>query len=54
MSSSPNRRLRRKMDQDIKKGIKTPGNKLKIPTEEEIEEYINNKRKELRNGTIKS
>ena len=41
------------MEQDIKKAKKTSGNELKIPTDSEIQEYINNKVKELRNATSK-
>lgn len=40
------------MAQDIKKASKVKGNNLKIPTETDIQEYINNKIKEL-NGQAK-
>lgn len=47
MSSSDTRRLRRKMERDIKKGklINYAGDReLYIPTQEEIEKYIEEKK----------
>lgn len=48
MSSTFNRRMKRKKEQDIKKGIYKPEMELNIPTEQELNEYISNKSKELR------
>jgi hypothetical protein len=48
MSSTASRRMRRKMDRDIKKNIKGDERDLQIPTEEEIQIYINNKIEELK------
>jgi len=48
MSSTGTRRMKRKKEQDIKKGIYKPERELNIPTEQELEEYISNKSKELR------
>jgi hypothetical protein len=48
MSSTSTRRMKRKKEQDIKKGIYKPERELNIPTEQELEEYISNKSKELR------
>jgi hypothetical protein len=48
MSSTDQRRWRRKMERDKKKGIYIPQRELNIPTEQEMEEYISNKSKELR------
>jgi hypothetical protein len=42
------RRMKRKMEQDIRKGIYKKEPSLNIPTEEEVQEYISNKTKELR------
>jgi len=36
------------MERDKKKGIYIPQRELNIPTEQEMEEYISNKSKELR------
>lgn len=41
------------MEQDIKKAAKVKGNHLKIPTNDDVQEYINNKIKEIRNGQAK-
>jgi hypothetical protein len=50
MSSTPARRLKKRMEKDIKKGI-LKSNKdvrnLQLPTIEEIQQYINNKVKEM-------
>ena len=44
MSSTQQRRLKRKMEQDIKKSIKGKGERnIPIPTEKDVEEYINKK-----------
>jgi hypothetical protein len=48
MSSSPARRFRRKMERDVKKHIKTKQTYLDVPTEQDIQDYINNKLKELK------
>jgi hypothetical protein len=48
MSSSANRRFRRKMERDVKKHIKTKQTYLDVPTEQDIQDYINNKLKELK------
>lgn len=48
MSSSDARRWRRKMKRDITKHIQGEQRNLKIPTEEEIQEYINNKIEEIK------
>ena len=48
MSSTSMRRMKRKMEQDIRKGIYKKEPSLNIPTEEEVQEYISNKTKELR------
>jgi len=48
MSSTSARRFKRRMEQDKKKGIYKPERELNIPTEQELEEYISNKTKELR------
>ena len=48
MSSTFNRRMKRKKEQDKKKGIYVQERELNIPTEQELEEYITNKTKELR------
>jgi hypothetical protein len=48
MSSTSNRRFRRKIEQDKKKGIYKPEPSLNIPTLDEVQEYISNKSKELR------
>jgi hypothetical protein len=50
MSSTASRRMRRKMDKDIKKNIKGDERDLQIPTEEEIQIYINNKIEELKSN----
>jgi hypothetical protein len=47
MSSSAGRRFRRKMERDVKKHMKTKQRYLDVPTEQDIQEYINNKLKEL-------
>lgn len=48
MSSSDARRWRRKMKRDIIKNIQGEERTLKIPTEEEIQRYIDNKIQELK------
>jgi hypothetical protein len=48
MSSTALRRMRRKMKRDITKNIQGEERNLKIPTEEDIERYINNKIEELK------
>lgn len=48
MSSTDARRMRRKMKKDIIKNIQGEQRTLKIPTEEEIQQYINNKIEELK------
>ena len=48
MSSSATRRWRRKMERDIKKDMKKQGRHLEIPTEQDIQEYINKKLTELK------
>lgn len=47
--SSILRRMRRKNERNKKKGIDKPMENLYIPTKSEVEEYILNKSKELRN-----
>jgi hypothetical protein len=48
MSSSANRRYRRKMERDIKKDMKKQGRELEIPTEKDIQDYINKRITELK------
>jgi hypothetical protein len=48
MSSTDQRRMRRKMKRDIIKNIQGEERTLKIPTEEEIQRYIDNKIEELK------
>jgi hypothetical protein len=48
MSSTDARRMRRKMKRDIIKNIQGEERNLKIPTEEEIQIYINNKIEEIK------
>lgn len=48
MSSSDARRWRRKMKRDIIKNIQGEERTLKIPTEEDIQRYIDNKIQELK------
>lgn len=48
MSSTDARRQRRRMKRDIVKHIQGEQRTLKIPTEEEIQQYINNKIEELK------
>jgi hypothetical protein len=48
MSSTALRRMRRKMKRDITKNIQGEERNLKIPTEEDIERYINNKIEEIK------
>lgn len=48
MSSTATRRMKRKINRDKKKGIYKPERELNIPSEQELEEYISNKSKELR------
>ena len=45
MSSTLNRRYKRQKERDIKKG--KIEEHLRIPTEKDVQEYINNKSKEL-------
>lgn len=42
------RRFRRKMERDVKKHMKNQGRYLDIPTEDDVQEYINTKIKELK------
>jgi hypothetical protein len=48
MSSSANRRYRRKMERDIKKDMKKQGRHLDIPTEQDVQDYINKRITELK------
>ena len=48
MSSTFNRRMKRKKEQDKKKGIYVQERELNLPSIEEVQEYITNKSKELR------
>jgi hypothetical protein len=48
MSSTATRRMRRKMKRDITKNIQGEERNLKIPTEEDIQRYINNKIEEIK------
>ena len=48
MSSSANRRMRRKMERDIKKDNKKQGRYLDVPTEQDVQDYINKRIKELK------
>lgn len=48
MSSSATRRWRRKMERDIKKDMKKQGRQLEIPTEQDIQDYINKRITELK------
>ena len=48
MSSSQTRRWRRKMERDIKKDMKKQGRHLDIPTEQDIQNYINKRITELK------
>ena len=41
MSSSANRRMRRKMERDIKKDNKKQGRYLDVPSEQDVQDYIN-------------
>jgi len=50
--SSIIRRMRRKDERDKKKGTYVEEEKMYIPSVEEMEEYIINKSKELRNQNI--
>jgi hypothetical protein len=50
--SSIIRRMRRKDERDKKKGTYVEEEKMYIPSVEEMEEYILNKSKELRNQNI--
>jgi hypothetical protein len=54
MSSTDGRRMRRRMERDIKKGILKTGQgnerELNLPTKEDIEVYINKKLKEQQDG----
>jgi len=54
MSSSATRRYMRKMKKDIAKGHKKANNQFNIPTEKDVEDYIQTKVKEIRNATTKS
>jgi hypothetical protein len=47
MSSTALRRMRRKMKRDVIKNIQGEERNLKIPTEQDIQEYIDNMIKEL-------
>ena len=48
MSSTALRRMRRKMKKDITKNIQGEERNLKIPTEQDIQEYIDNMLKEIK------
>lgn len=48
MSSTFNRRMKRKKEQDKKNGVFVQERELNIPTPAELEEYILNKTRELR------
>jgi hypothetical protein len=48
MSSTAARRMRRKMKKDIIKNIQGEERNLKIPTEQDIQEYIDNMLKEIK------
>ena len=48
MSSTFNRRMKRKKEQDKKNGVFVQERELNIPTPTELEEYILNKTRELR------
>ena len=48
MSSTFNRRYKRKKEKDKKNGVFVQERELNIPSPEEIQEYISNKSKELR------
>lgn len=48
MSSTALRRMRRKMKKDIVKNIQGEERNLKIPTEEDIQKYIDNILKEIK------
>ena len=48
MSSTAARRMRRKMKRDIVKNIQGEERNLKIPTEQDIQEYIDNMLKEIK------
>ena len=48
MSSTDQRRMRRKMKKDIIKNIQGEERNLKIPTEEDIQKYIDNMLKEIK------
>ena len=48
MSSTFNRRMKRKKEQDKKNGVFVQERELNIPTQNELEEYILNKTRELR------
>jgi hypothetical protein len=47
MSSTALRRMRRKMKKDVIKNIQGEERNLKIPTEKDIQEYIDNMIKEI-------
>ena len=48
MSSTFNRRMKRKKEQDKNNGVFVQERELNIPTQNELEEYILNKTRELR------
>ena len=48
MSSTAARRMRRRMKRDIVKNIQGEERNLKIPTEQDIQEYIDNMLKEIK------
>lgn len=55
-NTSQFRRLKRKMERDIKKGIKSPKNvpnELRLPTVNEMEDYIKTKIEEFNKPTDK-
>ena len=48
MSSSANRRFKRRVAKDIKKGIAPPEAQLRIPSIEEVAEYIMEKKQGIK------
>jgi hypothetical protein len=48
MSSTAARRMKRKMKRDIVKNIQGEERNLKLPTEQDIQEYIDNMLKEIK------
>lgn len=48
MSSSANRRFKRRVARDVKKGIAPPEAQLRIPSIEEVAEYIMQKKQGIK------